>query len=145
MSVFLLSLQAQQSTSGTRNSTLLILYLFFSTIAHLLLAPQGTRKRHPKPVSHPRSPLPHPPLYTYLPLSVHHRFGGGDLVDYSVNFAVTQNPNGHSVGPTWPQWTASSPTNLAFLDGLFPRVLEADTYRQAGMDLLNSLALLYPI
>lgn len=133
------SLQAQQSSSCARNSTSLFcdhismnahssstIQVHASDILNLLALPSS--------------------LCSCLGTHTHvHRFGGGDLVDYSVNFAATQNPNGPSVGSTWPQWTASSPTNLAFLDGLFPRVLEADTYRQAAMDLLNSLAVLYPI
>lgn len=76
------------------------------------------------------------------------RFGTGsgtDMQDYAINFATSLNPNGPTVGPTWPQWNSSSPTSLMFLDGLIPRTLTPDTYRQAPMDLLNSLALSYPI
>lgn len=73
-----------------------------------------------------------------------------DLVDYTVNFAVNLNPNGVTVGPTWPQWsntssTGYSPQSLMFIDGLIPRVLTPDTYRLDAMNLLNALAYEYPI
>lgn len=73
-----------------------------------------------------------------------------DLVDYTVNFAVNLNPNGVTVGPTWPQWsnissTGYTPQSLMFIDGLIPRVLTADTYRLDAMNLLNQLAYEYPI
>lgn len=71
---------------------------------------------------------------------------GTEMQDYAINFATNLNPNGPTVSsPAWPQWTNSSPTSLMFLDGLIPLTLTPDTYRQAPMDLLNTLAYQYPI
>lgn len=68
------------------------------------------------------------------------------MVDFAINFAVNLDPNGPTVSnPRWPNWNSSVPIALDFQDGLPSRILTSDTYRQDAMDLLNQLALQYPI
>jgi len=45
----------------------------------------------------------------------------------------------------WPEYTTENPKQLIFLDGLIPREIGEDTYRQEQMDFLNKLLLDAPI
>ena len=61
-----------------------------------------------------------------------------------ANFATFHNPNGHDLTkraadnlPYWPGWTCSAPQNMVLLgNGSW---VEPDTFRQAGINFLNSI------
>ncbi|KAF8303314.1 carotenoid ester lipase precursor [Clavulina sp. PMI_390] len=73
-------------------------------------------------------------------------FGTGELRDYAIAFTNSLDPNGAKLSPSWPTWSTSAPVSLVLLDTILDdRGLLNDTYRQGPIDLLNSLALQYPI
>ncbi|KAE9396133.1 alpha beta-hydrolase [Gymnopus androsaceus JB14] len=55
-------------------------------------------------------------------------YGGGDMADCVINFAVNLNPNGPTI-IEWPEYTAATPNMLQFNDGLIPLSLSLDNYR----------------
>ncbi|KIY52453.1 alpha/beta-hydrolase [Fistulina hepatica ATCC 64428] len=68
-------------------------------------------------------------------------YGGEELTDYLIRFAVNLDPNGDT-GIEWPQYTTASPQMLMMQDDLFePLTLTEDTYRKAPMAYLNELTL----
>lgn len=71
-------------------------------------------------------------------------YGGGDLQDYLIRFAVSLNPNGKT-GLQWPKYATQSPVLLTFLDGLVPLTLTQDTYRREAMEFLTNVLLENPL
>ncbi|KAF9068600.1 carotenoid ester lipase precursor [Rhodocollybia butyracea] len=71
-------------------------------------------------------------------------YGGGDMADYLVNFAVNLNPNGNTV-LAWPEYTSGTPHMLQFNDGLFPLSLSLDNYRVEAIQFTTQLLLANPI
>ncbi|TFK33460.1 carotenoid ester lipase precursor [Crucibulum laeve] len=71
-------------------------------------------------------------------------YGGEELTDYLIRFVVTLNPNG-GFSAQWPKYTPQSPQMLTFWDGFIPTTITLDTYRKAGMDLLNNITLTHPL
>ncbi|KAF5350591.1 hypothetical protein D9756_008678 [Leucocoprinus leucothites] len=73
-------------------------------------------------------------------------FIGQELRDYIINFTNKQDPNrGGLFDFKWPKYTAESPNQLIFLDGLIPQVIGQDTYRKDQMDFLTQLTLAVPV
>ncbi|KAF8630270.1 hypothetical protein AX17_005456 [Amanita inopinata Kibby_2008] len=68
---------------------------------------------------------------------------GGELGDYLIYFANNLNPN-RAYAYNWPQYTTSSPSLLTLLDGYVPVVIEQDTFRVDGTNLLTSITLTTP-
>ncbi|PFH47077.1 hypothetical protein AMATHDRAFT_153021 [Amanita thiersii Skay4041] len=71
-------------------------------------------------------------------------YGGGELGDYLIFFANTLNPN-RPFRFSWPKYSTASRSILTFLDGLIPLLIEKDTYRQEGMNILTNITLVHPI
>ena len=71
-------------------------------------------------------------------------YGGGDLVDYLVNFVNHLDPNGGG-GDSWPRYTLDSPSLLTFQDGIVPLAITQDNFRNEGIALLTELSLEFPI
>jgi len=75
-------------------------------------------------------------------------YGGGDMTNYLINFAVNLDPNNKTTlltGQKWPQYSNSTPTLLTFQDGLIPLKLSQDTYRKEAFDYGIQALLDYPI
>ncbi|KAI0029235.1 Alpha/Beta hydrolase protein [Vararia minispora EC-137] len=73
-------------------------------------------------------------------------YGGGEMADYLIRFAVNLDPNGGNL-LTWPKYTTASPNLMTFQDGLFeaPLTITQDTFRTQGFNVLTNLSLAYPI
>jgi hypothetical protein len=67
-------------------------------------------------------------------------YGGTDMTNYLINFAVNLDPNGQSL-LHWPQYSVAAPTLLTFLDGLPTDGTEQDTFRANGFEVLTNLSL----
>lgn len=61
-------------------------------------------------------------------------YGPGDLTDYLIHFVNHLDPNGSGL-LSWPKYdtTTGSVPLLTFLDGLIPRVITQDTFRQEAI------------
>ncbi|KAF8645414.1 hypothetical protein AX16_007829 [Volvariella volvacea WC 439] len=70
-------------------------------------------------------------------------FGGGELQDYLIRFAVNLDPNGPG-SPTWPRYTNASPRIMTFLDGPSPYTISKDNYRKEALEFLSDLTLEVP-
>jgi len=55
-------------------------------------------------------------------------YGGGELVDYIINFVTNLDPNGKTQ-LYWPKYTNKRPKLLTFLDGSTPVEVSEDTFR----------------
>lgn len=71
-------------------------------------------------------------------------YGGGDMVDYLVNFATNLNPNGVT-NIEWPEYTTETPNMLQFNDGLIPLSLSLDNYRVDAINFTTALLLANPV
>lgn len=65
-------------------------------------------------------------------------------MDYIINFTNKLDPNGPSQ-LSWPKYTTSSVQLMTFLDGLIPKIITQDTYRQQPMGYSMQLGLKYPL
>ncbi|RDB14741.1 Lipase 4 [Hypsizygus marmoreus] len=72
-------------------------------------------------------------------------YGGGELTDYLIRFAVNLDPNSKT-GLQWPKYTTSTRKLLTFYDDLlFPQRITDDTYRKDAMAFLTNVTLAHPI
>ncbi|KAI0036265.1 carotenoid ester lipase precursor [Vararia minispora EC-137] len=71
-------------------------------------------------------------------------YGGTDMTDYLIHFAVNLDPNGVGL-LQWPQYSTAAPTLLTFLDGLATESTEQDTFRAEGFNILTNLSLQFPL
>ena len=65
-------------------------------------------------------------------------------MDALIHFVNKLDPN----GPTqlsWPKYDTSSVQLMTFLDGLIPKTISKDTYRQQAMGYAMQLGLKYPL
>jgi len=73
-------------------------------------------------------------------------FGGGELADYLIRFAVNLDPNGGLFTYDWPKYTLRDRKLLTFEDGIiFKLSISKDDYRQAGMKALIDFTLEHPL
>ncbi|KAF8645416.1 hypothetical protein AX16_007831 [Volvariella volvacea WC 439] len=70
-------------------------------------------------------------------------YGGGELADYLIRFAVNLDPNGPG-SATWPRYTNTLPRIITFLDGSSPYEISKDNYRKEAMEFLIDLGLEVP-
>ena len=70
-------------------------------------------------------------------------YGPGDLTDVLINFATNLDPNGVTV-INWPEYTSTSPVQLALNDGDVAQTITSDNYRVDGMRTLIEASLTYP-
>lgn len=66
------------------------------------------------------------------------------MADFLIHFVNYLDPNGAS-GNAWPKYTTSSPQLMTFVDGITPRKITSDTYREDAMAFVQDLALDNPI
>lgn len=72
-------------------------------------------------------------------------YGSGDMEDYLIYFVNSLNPNGPTV-PEWPQYSASNPQLMTFVDGILTTLeITQDNYREDAISYLTELSFLYPI